>query len=108
MAELIKDIIKAGDGTAIHKGQTAVVHYDGTLEDGTLFDSSRQRGQTFAFKLGAGMVIKGWDEGVEGMHIGEIRKLTIPSEMGYGTNGVPGVIPPNATLVFEVELVAIR
>ena len=83
------------------------VHYEGKLIDGTVFDASRPRGQPFSFILGKGQVIKGWDLGIEGMAIGEIRRLTIPPEMGYGTAGAGGVIPPNATLIFEVELLAV-
>jgi len=84
------------------------VHYTGWLEDNTKFDSSKDRNQAFSFKLGAGMVIKGWDEGVAGMKIGGTRKLTIPSELGYGARGAGGVIPPNARLIFEVELLGIN
>jgi FKBP-type peptidyl-prolyl cis-trans isomerase FkpA len=106
---------KVGTGPAIQKGQTAVVHYTGWLYDdkapekkGTKFDSSRDRGQPFDFRLGAGMVIQGWDEGVEGMQVGGQRRLVIPPEKGYGSRGAGGVIPPNATLVFDVELVEIE
>jgi FKBP-type peptidyl-prolyl cis-trans isomerase len=84
-----------------------MVHYVGTLTDGTKFDSSRDRGQGFRFTLGRGEVIQGWDNGVAGMKIGEIRKLTIPPALGYGKRGFPPVIPPDSTLVFEVELLAI-
>ena len=84
------------------------MHYVGTLTDGTKFDSSRDRGQGFDFKLGAGQVIKGWDQGVAGMKVGGVRKLTIPPELGYGARGYPPVIPPNSTLVFEVELLDVR
>ena len=97
-----------GDGTQAKAGDTVRVHYTGWLEDGTKFDSSKDRNQAFNFNLGAGMVIKGWDEGVAGMKIGGTRKLTIPSELGYGSRGAGGVIPPNATLIFEVELLAIN
>lgn len=107
MSQLQSEILKEGTGDAIRVGQVAEVHYDGALVDGTMFDSSRRRGQTFSFILGRGQVIRGWDEGVVGMKVGEQRKLTIPAEMGYGAGGVPGVIPPNATLVFDVELVGI-
>ncbi len=99
---------KEGTGPAITNGQTAEVHYVGKLTDGTTFDASKPRGSTFSFKLGAGQVIKGWDEGVLGMKVGEVRMLTIPPELGYGAAGAGGVIPPNATLVFEVELVGIK
>jgi FKBP-type peptidyl-prolyl cis-trans isomerase len=107
--------IKAGTGPAIKKGQTAVVHYTGWLytesapeKKGTKFDSSRDRNQPFDFELGAGMVIQGWDEGVEGMQVGGQRRLVIPPEKGYGAQGAGGVIPPNATLLFDVELVGIE
>src|SRR5262249_36042132 len=92
------------DGTRAQPGHTLLVHYVGTLTDGTKFDSSRDRKQFFSFKLGEGQVIKGWDEGLVDMQDGEIRKLTIPSRLAYGEKGVPGLIPPNATLVFEIEL----
>ena len=83
------------------------VHYVGTLTDGTKFDSSRDRGQGFRFTLGQGRVIQGWDQGVAGMNIGELRKLTIPATLGYGERGFPPVIPPDSTLVFEVELLEV-
>ena len=97
-----------GDGAQAKDGDTVSVHYTGWLEDNTKFDSSKDRNQAFSFKLGAGMVIKGWDEGVAGMKIGGTRKLTIPSELGYGARGAGGVIPPNASLIFEVELLGIK
>ncbi len=97
-----------GSGKQAHAGQTAVVHYTGTLTDGTKFDSSKDRNTPFPFPLGAGRVIKGWDEGVAGMKIGGIRKLVIPPELGYGARGAGGVIPPNATLIFEVELLDLK
>ena len=97
-----------GDGAQAKAGDTVSVHYTGWLEDNTKFDSSKDRNQAFSFKLGAGMVIKGWDEGVAGMKIGGTRKLTIPSELGYGARGAGGVIPPNAGLIFEVELLGIK
>lgn len=90
------------------QGDTIAVHYRGTLENGTEFDSSYKRGEPFSFTLGAGQVIKGWDEGLVGMKVGEKKKLTIPPEKGYGVNGMPPVIPPNATLIFEVEVVGIK
>jgi FKBP-type peptidyl-prolyl cis-trans isomerase FkpA len=93
-----------GTGTPITKGQTAVVDYVGKLADGSVFDASARHGQSFSFPLGAGQVIKGWDEGVNGMKIGETRVLTIPPELGYGAAGYPPVIPQNATLTFEVTL----
>ena len=99
---------KEGSGPAITNGQTAVVDYVGKLQDGTVFDASKNHGGTFEFKLGAGMVIKGWDEGVLGMKVGESRTLTIPPELAYGANGIPGAISPNATLVFDVTLEAIK
>lgn len=99
---------KEGTGVEIKDGQTAVVHYTGKLTDGTVFDSSVTRGAPFEFPLGAGMVIKGWDLGVLGMKVGEKRTLTIPAELGYGARGAGGVIPPNATLVFDVELLGIK
>jgi len=97
-----------GDGAEAKSGDTVSVHYTGWLDDGTKFDSSKDRNQPFSFTLGAGMVIKGWDEGVAGMKIGGTRKLTIPSELGYGERGAGGVIPPFATLTFEVELLGIK
>ncbi len=107
MAELeIEDQI-VGDGEEAVAGQTVEVHYTGWLTDGTKFDSSHDRDQTFSFKLGGGQVIAGWDQGVAGMKIGGSRKLTIPPEMGYGERGAGGVIPPNAMLVFKVELIGL-
>ena len=101
--------LTVGDGAEVKAGDTASMHYTGWLEDGTKFDSSVDRGQPFDFPLGAGRVIKGWDEGVAGMRIGSKRKLTIPPELGYGATGAAGgVIPPDATLIFEVELLAIK
>jgi FKBP-type peptidyl-prolyl cis-trans isomerase FkpA len=97
---------KPGDGAEAQKGQTVTVHYTGWLADGTKFDSSHDRKQPFKFKLGQGQVIKGWDEGVSGMKVGGVRKLTIPPELGYGAGGFGRAIPPNATLTFEVELLA--
>lgn len=100
--------LETGDGAeATGPGQTVIVHYTGWLEDGTKFDSSKDRDDPFSFPLGVGLVIKGWDEGVVGMKIGGKRKLTIPSEIGYGSTGAGGVIPPDATLIFEVELLEI-
>jgi FKBP-type peptidyl-prolyl cis-trans isomerase FkpA len=105
---LQSEILREGNGAVATAGQTVTVHYVGTLTDGKKFDSSRDRGQGFTFKLGAGQVIQGWDKGVAGMKIGELRKLTIPAEMGYGSRGFPPVIPANATLVFEVELLGLK
>jgi FKBP-type peptidyl-prolyl cis-trans isomerase FkpA len=104
MAGLVIEDIKVGDGAEAKSGQTVTVHYVGTLTDGKKFDSSRDRGQGFSFKLGAGQVIQGWDQGVVGMKVGGMRKLTIPPELAYGDRGFPGAIPPRSTLVFEVEL----
>ena len=95
-----------GDGPSPTPGELVIVHYTGWLEDGTKFDSSLDRGQPFSFVLGAGEVIPGWDEGVASMQIGGKRQLVIPPELAYGAAGAGGVIPPNATLIFEVELVA--
>lgn len=100
--------LEEGTGTEAAAGNSVSVHYTGWLEDGTKFDSSHDRNDPFGFKLGAGMVIKGWDEGVAGMKIGGKRKLTIPSALGYGASGAGGVIPPNATLIFDVELLAVN
>ena len=108
MSELIIEELTAGDGATAAAGQSVSVHYTGWLTDGTKFDSSVDRNDPFEFKLGQGQVIAGWDQGVAGMQIGGKRKLTIPPELGYGSRGAGGVIPPNATLVFEVELLGIR
>jgi len=97
-----------GQGGVAGKGQTVSVHYTGWLENGTKFDSSKDRNEPFEFKLGAGQVIRGWDEGVAGMKVGGVRRLTIPPQLGYGDRGAGGVIPPKATLIFEVELLATR
>jgi len=102
------EILKEGTGAIAKKGDTVSVHYAGVLEDGTKFDSSVDRGIPFEFILGAGQVIPGWDIGVEGMKIGEARKLTIPSELAYGSSGAGNAIPPNANLIFEVELLGIK
>ena len=96
-----------GNGETARAGQTVTVHYTGWLTDGKKFDSSKDRDDPFQFNLGAGEVIRGWDEGVQGMQVGGVRKLTIPASLGYGTRGAGRDIPPNATLVFEVELLGI-
>jgi FKBP-type peptidyl-prolyl cis-trans isomerase len=97
-----------GTGSEAVAGKSVSVHYTGWLEDGTKFDSSLDRGQPFTFTLGAGQVIPGWDEGVAGMKVGGKRKLVIPPDLGYGSQGAGGVIPPNATLIFEVELLEVK
>ena len=108
---LIEDLV-VGNGAAAADGQRVSVHYTGWLDSGgkagTKFDSSKDRGQPFMFSLGRGEVIRGWEEGVAGMKVGGKRKLTIPPDLGYGTRGAGSVIPPNATLLFEVELLAVR
>lgn len=106
MSLKIEDL-KVGTGAEAVAGKGVTVHYVGTLTDGSKFDSSRDRGEGFSFSLGAGMVIQGWDQGVAGMKVGGLRKLTIPPELGYGPRGFPPVIPPNSTLVFEVELLSV-
>ncbi|MDH5258535.1 MAG: FKBP-type peptidyl-prolyl cis-trans isomerase [Gammaproteobacteria bacterium] len=100
--------LEEGTGAEATAGNKVTVHYTGWLENGSKFDSSLDRNDPFQFSLGAGMVIKGWDEGVAGMKIGGKRKLTIPSALGYGASGAGGVIPPNATLIFDVELLAVN
>lgn len=103
----IEDTV-VGNGAEAKTGDMVSVHYTGWLTNGSKFDSSKDRNQAFEFPLGAGRVIKGWDEGVTGMKVGGTRKLTIPSDLGYGARGAGGVIPPNATLIFEVELLEIK
>jgi FKBP-type peptidyl-prolyl cis-trans isomerase len=100
--------LQVGTGAEAKAGQRVEVHYTGWLTDGKKFDSSVDRKKPFSFQLGAGQVIKGWDQGVAGMKVGGKRKLTIPPDLGYGARGAAGVIPPNATLVFEVELLGVR
>ena len=107
MEKLISEDLVVGTGAAAATGQKVTVHYTGWLTNGTKFDSSKDRGDPFVFPLGKGQVIKGWDQGVQGMKVGGKRKLTIPPEMGYGSRGAGGVIPPNATLIFEVELLGV-
>lgn len=106
--ELGIEVLIEGSGAQAENGNSVSVHYTGTLIDGAKFDSSLDRGEPFVFTLGAGKVIMGWDLGVQGMQIGEKRKLTIPSELAYGPAGVSGSIPPNATLIFEIELLQIN
>ncbi len=104
---LVIEELVVGEGAEASAGQTVSVHYTGWLTDGSKFDSSKDRDEAFEFPLGRQHVIAGWDEGVQGMKIGGSRKLTIPPELGYGARGAGGVIPPNATLVFEVELLGL-
>jgi FKBP-type peptidyl-prolyl cis-trans isomerase len=106
-AELEIEELKLGEGAEAKAGNNVTVHYVGTLTSGKKFDSSRDRGKGFSFKLGAGQVIKGWDQGVAGMKVGGMRKLTIPPHLAYGDRGFPGAIPPSSTLIFEVELLSV-
>ena len=108
VTELKIEDVKVGTGAEATKGSKATVNYTGWLTDGSKFDSSLDSGQPFTFTVAGNEVIKGWDQGVEGMKVGGIRKLTIPADLGYGAQGAGGVIPPNATLVFEVELLAVN
>jgi FKBP-type peptidyl-prolyl cis-trans isomerase len=108
MSELKIETLTPGTGAEAKAGDRVTVHYVGTLTDGKKFDSSRDRGEGFRFTLGQGQVIQGWDKGVAGMKVGELRRLTIPASLGYGARGFPPVIPANATLVFEVELLKVN
>ena len=99
--------ITPGDGASPKRGETVTVHYTGWLTDGTKFDSSVDRNEPFSFVLGTDQVIQGWDQGVAGLRVRDKARLTIPPELAYGEQGYPGVIPPNATLVFEVELLSV-
>jgi FKBP-type peptidyl-prolyl cis-trans isomerase len=108
VTDLVIEDIRVGTGPEAKPGQGVSVHYVGTLHaNGNKFDSSRDRGKPFQFKLGAGQVIKGWDQGVAGMKVGGLRKLTIPAHLAYGDRGFPNAIPPNSALVFEVELLGV-
>ena len=107
-SELKIEVLTAGQGAAPKKGSVVSVHYTGWLTDGTKFDSSVDRDEPFEFALGTGQVIAGWDQGVAAMRIGDKVRLTIPHNLAYGERGYPGVIPPRATLLFEVELLAVR
>ena len=107
--ELKIEVLQEGVGEVVtKKGDTISVHYTGTLEDGSKFDSSVDRGAPFSFTIGAGQVIQGWEQGTLDMKVGEKRKLTIPAELGYGAAGAPGAIPPNATIIFDIELMGIQ
>jgi FKBP-type peptidyl-prolyl cis-trans isomerase len=107
VSQLVVEEVAVGSGREARMGDTVDVHYTGWLEAGRQFDSSRG-GEPFSFELGAGEVIKGWDQGVAGMKVGGRRRLSIPPELAYGSRGFPGVIPPQATLIFEVELLGVR
>jgi FKBP-type peptidyl-prolyl cis-trans isomerase len=108
MSQLVIEDIVVGQGREVKSGDGVAMHYLGILENGKKFDSSYDRGQPFETEIGVGQVIRGWDQGVPGMKIGGKRKLTIPYDMAYGERGIPGVIPPKATLIFEVELIDIK
>ena len=105
--ELKIEVMQGGDGDVAKNGQRVTVHYEGRLTDNTVFDASKRSGQPFSFVIGAGQVIQGWDQGVIGMKVGEMRRLTIPADLGYGATGACEVIPSNATLVFDIELLAV-
>ena len=108
MANKLKiEVMQEGDGDVAEHGQRVTVHYEGRLTDDTVFDTSRPRGQPFGFTIGAGQVIQGWEQGVNGMKVGEMRRLTIPADLGYGATGAGNVIPPHATLVFDIELLTV-
>jgi len=106
--ELKIEEIAPGTGDEAVEGKEVTVHYTGTLTDGKKFDSSRDRSEPFTFRLGAGQVIPGWEQGIKGMKVGGKRKLTVPPQLGYGESGAGGVIPPNATLLFDVELLGVK
>ena len=106
--ELQVEEVQVGTGKEAKSGSSVAVHYTGKLTNGNKFDSSHDRGQPFTFVIGKGMVIKGWDQGIAGMKVGGKRKLTIPPDLGYGARGAGGLIPPGATLVFEVELLKVK
>ena len=106
-SSLVIEDLTVGSGPTAAAGQTVKVHYTGWLTDGKKFDSSKDRNDPFVFPLGGGQVIRGWEQGVQGMQVGGKRRLTIPPDLGYGTRGAGGAIPPNATLVFEIELLGI-
>lgn len=108
LGELKIEDITVGQGQEAKSGDTVVVHYTGTLENGKKFDSSLDRGQPFETQIGVGSVIKGWDQGIPGMKVGGKRKLTIPPDLGYGAQGAGADIPPNSTLIFEVELLEVK
>jgi peptidylprolyl isomerase len=101
------EILEEGDGPQPQEGQKVAVHYSGQLQDGTIFDSSEDHGEPIVFNIGRGQVIKGWDEGISQLNVGSKARLTIPPELAYGERGIAGVIPPNATLIFDVQLIAV-